>query len=50
LELTSSDFALPPAEWFGALVVPPEESFNSFAQVIFAFETASVEGFALRSR
>jgi len=40
LKLAALHFALPPAEWFGALVVPPEEGFNSLAQLFFALEAS----------
>jgi hypothetical protein len=48
LKLTTLNFAFSPAERFGALVVPSDEGFNRFAQLIFAFEARSVEGFALQ--
>jgi len=36
------------SEWFGALVVPPEEGFNSLAQLFFALEASPVKCFALQ--
>ena len=41
------DLALSPAERFGSLVVPPEESFNGFTQLIFRLEASAVECLAL---
>jgi hypothetical protein len=46
--LATFDLALPPAERLGALVMPPEKSFNGLTQLAFALEASSVEGFALQ--
>src|SRR6266568_5287095 len=47
LKLATFDLALSPAERFGSLVVPPEESFNGFTQLIFRLEASAVECLAL---
>jgi hypothetical protein len=42
------NFAMPPAERFGALVMPPEESFNGLPQLIFGPEASSFKLSVLR--
>jgi hypothetical protein len=46
--LAALNFALAPAERFGALVVFLDEGFNGLAQLIFVFEAGPAEGFALQ--
>ena len=46
--MAALNFALPPTERFGALVVLLDEGFNGLAQLIFGFETGSAERFALQ--
>jgi hypothetical protein len=46
--LAALNFALAPAEGFGALIVFLDEGFNGPAQLIFGFETGAAKGFALQ--
>jgi hypothetical protein len=48
VQLTSPDLAFPPAERFGAFVMPAKEGFYGLAQLIFGFEATSVECLALQ--
>jgi len=43
VELAAPDFAFPPAEWFGLLVVSSEERLNGLAQLIFRPEASTVQ-------
>ena len=45
-KLATFDLPLAPAEWLGALVMPPEENFNGLTQLVFAHEASSVDGLA----
>jgi len=47
-ELTALDLAFPPAKRFGAFVVSANKGFNGIAQLVFGFETGSVESLALQ--